>query len=47
MNPQSESQLLEIIQDGKNLITSSDCEGYFRNMNRYIRRSINEEVIND
>jgi len=46
-NPQNENELMEAIEDGRNLISQVDCEGYFRNMARYISRSINEDIIND
>lgn len=46
-SPQNESELMEIIAKSSSLLTSTDCEGYYRNMLRYIPRCINNELIKD
>jgi transposase len=46
-SPNNEEQLLSLIENGAELITSEDCSGYYRNMFRYIRRSLNGEIIED
>lgn len=46
-SPANENDLRNMINNGSNLITTQDCSGYYRNMFRYIRRSINcEEIYN-
>ena len=47
LNPNNEAELIAGIENGRELITRSDCEGYFRNMTRYISRSISGEVIDN
>ena len=44
-NPISESEFREIIRNGCDLITSNNCESFFRNIFSYIQRSINSEII--
>jgi len=45
MSPTWEMDLLQAIEDGANMITSNDCEGYYRNMLSYITRCLNNEII--
>ena len=40
-----ESDLFIKIKDGLNLISQNDCDGYWRNMLRYLRKAANEEII--
>ena len=47
ISPKNESELVDGIKNGSSLISNEDCDGYYRNMMRYIRRSINNEVIED
>ena len=47
INPTNETQLIDGIKNGSSLVTSNDCDGYYRNMIRYILRSLNNEIIND
>lgn len=44
-NPQNEEELLNTIASGSNLVTSSECQGYFRHMCSYIPRCLNNEQI--
>lgn len=46
-NIQSEEQLFKEIINGSNLITQTDCDGYFKNMNNYLHRSLRGEIIED
>ena len=45
--PSNESELMALIEDGNNIITSNDCGGFYRKMISYLPRCINSEVIND
>lgn len=45
--PQNETELMQAIKDGANLITKEDCDGYYRNMLRYVRKCCNGEEIID
>lgn len=45
--PQNETMLMNLITESGNSITADDCSGYWRNMMRYIRRSLNRDIIND
>lgn len=46
-NPRCESELMLSITNGKDLITATDCEGYFRNMHSYMLKCLNSEAILD
>ncbi|XP_061514175.1 uncharacterized protein LOC133393386 isoform X1 [Anopheles gambiae] len=46
-NAQNEQELMEAITNCANLVTSQDCEGYFRNMGAYLARCLRGEVIED
>lgn len=46
-NPLTEENLLELINNGSQAITSEDCDGYFRNMLKYITMCINRQEIID
>ena len=46
-NPSNENHLLEIIESGSRIITSEDCNGFYRNMMFYILRCLNDEIIED
>ena len=45
--PSNETDLMNLIETGSHLITQSDCEGYLRNMFRYISRCVRRETITD
>jgi transposase len=47
MNPTNEQVLMELIEDGANLISREDTDGYFRNMLSYIPRCLNRKEILD
>ena len=44
-NCMSELELMCSMEEGLNLITNEDCEGWYRNMKRYIRLSQNKTAI--
>ena len=44
-NPNSESELLEIIGNGFDLITTYDCKSFFGNIFSYIPQFINSEIM--
>ncbi|KAF7685898.1 hypothetical protein CDIK_3353, partial [Cucumispora dikerogammari] len=46
-NPINEVDLFNLIFQGASLISSTDTDGYYMNMIRYIVRSLNKEVIVD
>jgi transposase len=46
-NPTNEQTLMRTIEDGANLISSEDTDGYFRNMLSYIPRCLNRDEIPD
>ncbi|KAF7697659.1 Insertion element IS630 uncharacterized 39 kDa protein [Cucumispora dikerogammari] len=46
-NPINEVDLFNLISQGATLISSTDTDGYYMNMIRYIVRSLNREVIVD
>jgi transposase len=43
----NEDELLARINTESNEVTENDCDGYFRNMLRYIGRCMNNEEIDD
>jgi transposase len=45
LNPCDEEELMDFIKNFALIITSSDCQDYFRNMSAYITRCINRQVI--
>lgn len=45
--PKKETELMRAIKDGSDLITREDCEGYYRNMLRYVRKCCNGDEITD
>ena len=45
--PESEVYLFQKIEDGAQLVTGEDCNGFFRNMLNYIRRGLLREIILD
>ena len=45
--PNNEAELMNFIEMGENNITAEDCAGFFRKMNSYIPRAINNEIILD
>ena len=47
MNCKNEEQLNDGIVHAANMITSDDCDDYWRNMFRYLRLPLNREEIND
>jgi transposase len=46
-SPNNEEQLLNLVENGAEKITSENCSGYYRNMFRYLRISLNNEIIED
>ncbi|XP_049293761.1 uncharacterized protein LOC125769223 [Anopheles funestus] len=46
-NANNDAELIEAIDRGASLVTSSDCEGYIRNMWTYLHRCLNLEEICD
>ena len=46
-NANNELELKKLIIGGFSIITEDDCDGYFRNMLRYIERSRNMEIIHN
>ena len=46
-NCNNEQELNYEISRASKLITPTDCDGYYRNMFRYISRALNNEIIND
>ena len=46
-NPLNENSLMNAIYNGANIITSEDCNNYFRHMASYIPRRMSSEIIND
>lgn len=46
-NPKNEGELFQAIDNGANLKTPEDCEGYMRNMWGYLNRGLAEEAITD
>ena len=44
-NPRNEHDLMNVIMHGSRLITSSDFDGYFRNISSYIPRYLNNQNI--
>ena len=45
--PNNETELFNYIQAGSTIISAEDCEGFYRKMNSYIPRCINNEIIFD
>ena len=45
LSVENERELLRFIEEGFQIITESDCQGYYRNMLRYLNRSRNSEEI--
>ncbi|KAF7689915.1 hypothetical protein CDIK_2760 [Cucumispora dikerogammari] len=45
--PCNEDELINFISSGTNIITTSDCEEYYRKMMSYIPKSLRNEVIMD
>jgi hypothetical protein len=46
-SPSTEEELFVAIENGLNRISNEDCEGYYRNMKRYIRLSLQRTNIID
>ena len=46
-NPVNEEMLIDMIDNGSDMITRTDCENYSRNLFNYLPRCQNEEVIED
>lgn len=46
-NPLTVEEVMTAVENGKDLITASDCENYFHHMWSYIPRCLRDETIND
>jgi len=45
--PNNEAELMIAIENGKQTINASDCAGFYKNMLKYIRKCVNNEIIED
>ena len=45
--PNNEAELMIAIENGKNTVSAADCNGFYKNMLKYIRRCVNGEEIYD
>ncbi|KII61896.1 hypothetical protein RF11_01678 [Thelohanellus kitauei] len=43
--PENETKLFKYMTEGLNTITPEDCDGYYRHIKSYVRRSLNNEII--